>query len=138
MAYVAAANFDGPNNHSLHIYIDRFSKDNFIKLAALYGKSFEKTGRVPTVNSKDETAIIAKVTYHQDDDVLRGYCGKEGSNHICEEGFDVACDDNEAGYEEIQGAFADCRKGSCARAILLSPLHPDLLKIAFAFILQPV
>ena len=60
----------------------------------------------------------------------KGFYRKEDSSYSCQDGFDVSDGDNETGYEAIQGAFSDCRKGSYARAILLSPLHPYLPKTA--------
>lgn len=131
-------NFGGPNIHSVYEWRQKnkltltgtLSEDNFISLKEIYAGLTEKTGQVPVERSEDETAIISKITYHEDTDMLRGFCGVNGENHQCVDNFEIKVGNGAEGYRVLTSAFETCRKGSYARAILLNPLHPRLPKLA--------
>lgn len=89
-----------------------------------------KSSSVPFLAAEDETAIIGRVTYHQDTDELFGFCGVNGEHHACLDHFAVVVGDGEEGFTAIVNAFKEYKIGTFGRAILLNPLQPNLPRIA--------
>ncbi len=52
--------------------------------------------------AEDETAIIATIEYMAERDVLRGFCGREGADHACENNYEIHVGHGEEGYNNIK------------------------------------
>ena len=83
IATFVATNLGGPEIHSIYRWLDQHRVDisggiqetNFKKLGPLYKDAMAniKSSSVPVLAAEDETAIIDRVTYHQDTDELFGF-----------------------------------------------------------------
>lgn len=88
IATFVATNLGGPEIHSIHRWRNQHRVDisggiqetNYKKLGPLYKEAMAniKSSSVPVLAAEDETAIIGRVTYHQDTDELFGFCGVNG------------------------------------------------------------
>ena len=140
IATFVTTNLGGPEIHSIYRWRNQHRIDisggiqetNFKKLGPLYKEAMAnvKSSSVPVLAAEDETAIIGRVTYHQDTDELFGFCGVNGQQHACLDHFAVVVGDGEEGFTTIVNAFKEYKIGTFGRAILLSPLHPNLPRIA--------
>ena len=140
IATFVATNLGGPEIHSIYRWRNQHRVDisggiqeaNFKKLGPLYKEAMAniKSSSVPVLAAEDETAIIGRVTYHQDTDELFGFCGVNGQQHACLDHFAVVVGDGEEGFTTIVNAFKEYKIGTFGRAILLNPLHPNLPRIA--------
>lgn len=140
IATFVATNLGGPeihsicrwrNQHRVHIS-GGIQETNFKKLGPLYKEAVAniKSSSVPFLAAEDETAIIGRVTYHQDTDELFGFCGVNGEHRACLDHFAVVVGDGKEGFTAIVNAFKEYKIGTFGRAILLNPLHPNLPHIA--------
>ena len=139
IATFVATNLGGPEIHSIYLWRNQYCVDisggiqetNFKKLGPLYKEAMAniKSSSVPILAAEDETAIIGRVTYHQDTDELFGFCGVNGQ-HACLDHFAVVVGDGEEGFTTIVNAFKEYKIGTFGRAILLNSLHPNFPHIA--------
>lgn len=140
IATVVATNLGGPKIHSIYRWRNQHRVDmsggiqetNFKKLGPLYKEAMAnvKSSSVPLLAAEDETAIIGRVTYHQDTDELFGFCGVNEKQHTCLDHFAVVVGDGVEGFKTIINAFQEYKVGTFGRAILLNPLHRNLPRIA--------
>ena len=132
-----ALNFEGPDIHTVfrwrqqnrRIVLGQPTHESFIILREIYGKLTEKYGKCPVQRSEDETAIIKKITYHQESDTMMGTCGIDGPNHQCQDEDIHVIGEGEEGYNRIREVFDTCRPANYGRAVLLNPLNPNLPKL---------
>ena len=139
LASFIAINLFGPEIHSLYRWRKKkkielelgLQEKNFAVLASVYSEAMKKiaASEVPVECSEDETAIIQEVTYHQENDILLGFCGTNGDNHVCSDRFCVEVGEGEPGYERVINAFNENKIGNYARAILINPIHSCLPKL---------
>ena len=67
--------------------------------------------------------------YSQEKDELLGFCGIKGPNHQCLDHFTVKVGEGEEGYNTIFSAFRKNVIGNYTRAIILSPIAPNLPRL---------
>ena len=77
-----------------------------------------------------ETSIVKQIVYHEESDILSGFCGLKDSDmpHTCLEDPSVTVGDDK-GYDNIIEAFQNSLIATNARAILLNPLCEHLPKL---------
>ena len=141
LATFVSINLLGPEIHSVYCWRNQakidpvygLSETNFQNLRKIYEQAMKNVGcgNVVVMATEDETAIIKKVEYHQNDDALLGFCGLEGDEHQCLDNFVVTpIGDGVEGYEKIVNAFQEYKIGCYARVIIINPLHPLLPKLS--------
>ena len=79
------------------------NEKNFVNLRSVYNEAMDKAGLkwVPVFAAEEETAVVAKVRYSQDGDVLLGFCGVQGDNHKCLDKFAVEVGNGIDRYNKI-------------------------------------
>ena len=139
LANFVALNLAGPEIHSIFQWRKNnstkmsvgISSANFLQISRTYEEILAKKDipKVPVLIAEDETAIIATVEYMAERDILRGFCGQDVANHMCEDNVEIHVGDGQEGYNNIRAAFQNYKIGTQARAMIINPLHPHLPKI---------
>ena len=129
----------GPEIHSVYRWrrkprIDLklgIKEENFQKIADIYKDiiKLKNISPVPFQASEHETAIVGKVPYAQDTDMLYRFCCIYGDDHKCLDDFVVNVGQGQEGYDTIRNAFQNFKIRTYARAILINPINKDLPKI---------
>lgn len=139
LASFIGINLFGPEIHSVYRWRNKkgvqlefgMAKRNFEVLAKVYKEAMQSIGlcKIPVEAAEDETAIVQEVSYLQERDVLTGFCGAVGADHMCSDDFNIKIGEGEEGYNAITDAFSKNKIGNYARVILINPLHPALPKL---------
>lgn len=89
---------------------------NFKNLAIVYSEAMKKAGVdcVSVFAADDETTVVPKVVYNQQNDSLLGSCGPNKTDHQCENKVVVKVEDGEEGYAKIKESFSNMRIGNYA------------------------
>lgn len=135
-----SSNLNGPHIHTaldwrsskLTQYVLGDHQKNVIAVAELYKKAKDTIGlstQVPCIMAEDETAIIPRPEYQQATDLILGFCGVKGADHVCEDVFTVRVGDDNDAYDHLRQAFINFQVATHARVIMVNPLHSALPKI---------
>ena len=141
IATFVATNLGGPEIHSIYRWRNQHRIDisggiqetNFKKLGPLYKEAMAniKSSSVPVLAAEDETAIIGRVTYHQDTDELFGFCGVNGQQHACLDHFAVVVGDGEEGFTTIVMPLRSTRLAPLVEQYYLTHSIPIFLALPF-------
>ena len=108
---------------------EKLSDRVFQNLARMYGnikRAKKIVGNVLVETAEDETVIIGKVEWDSKTDQGWGWCGRNGDNHVCQEGFVHVVGADDDAYQNLTDAFKNNCVAGYARAILINPIHKDL------------
>ena len=139
LTYVAN-NLNGPEKDSVYRWRKKNSRNfnsgisevNFESaLIIIEGMMKEKeiANQVPWLCAEDETGVQKGVTFHQETDLLIGFCGKKVDDHKCLTDFQLVIGDTDESYEFMVKCFREYCIGTLARAMILNPLHAGLPRV---------
>ena len=131
-----AQNLNGPEKDSVYrwrkkntlCFVSGIDPKNFENAKTIISGFMQKKNipQIPWLCAEDETGVQKSVTFHQDTDLLIGFCGKKGENHECLVNIRIAVGDDMNSYDKMVEAFQENIVGSLARVLILNPLHSCL------------